>query len=279
MRVDSHQHYWKPERGDYGFLTPEAGILYREYLPDHLRPHLAYKGFDKTIVVQAAPTLEETRYLLVLAENDPSIAGVVGWLDFESSNFEEELARFMNNPLFVGVRPMLQEHPPEYLRKPIVQRNIGIVADSGIVLDWLVYPRHLTAVYETMKEFPHLKGVIDHLAKPDIRNSSLEPWKQQMARLSAFPHLACKISGLVTEAEPDNLFPSTYIPYVSHVLEHFGEDRVMFGSDWPVCLLAASYEAVMDLMEAVIPAEWTEVQRNKFFGGNAIRWYGLPLGG
>jgi L-fuconolactonase len=279
MRVDSHQHYWKPERGDYGFLTPEAGILYRDYLPEHLHPHLANSDIRKTIVVQAAPTLEETRYLLSLAENDPSIAGVVGWLDFESPNFEEELARFMDNPLFVGVRPMLQEHPPEYLRKPIVRRNIGIVADSGIVFDWLVYPRHLTAVYETMQEFPHLKGVIDHLAKPDIRNSGLEPWKQQIARLSAFPLLSCKIKGLVTEAEPDNLVPPTFIPYVSHVLEYFGEDRVMFGSDWPVCLLAASYKDVMDIMEAVIPDQWTEVQRNKFFGGNAIRWYGLPHGG
>jgi L-fuconolactonase len=279
MRVDSHQHYWKPERGDYGFLTPEAGILYRDYMPEHLHPHLAYSDIRKTIVVQAAPTLEETRYLLSLAENDPSIAGVIGWLDFESPSFEEQLVDFATNPLFIGVRPMLQSLPPDYLLQRRVLQNIGIVAATGVVLDWLVYPRHLPAVYEAMSAYPDLKGVINHLAKPDIANSVIEPWGEWMARLAKFPFLACKISGMVTEAGTEKWVPSTFIPYVSRVIEYFGEDRVMFGSDWPVCLLAASYEAVMDLMEAVIPDQWTEVQRNKFFGGNAIRWYGLPLGG
>jgi L-fuconolactonase len=277
MRIDAHQHYWKPERGDYGFLTPEAGVLYRDYLPQDLKPILERKGIDRTIVVQAAPTTEETRFLLALAEREPTIAGVVGWLDFESSSFDEDLDRFISHPLFVGVRPMLQGLPPEYLDLPTVRRNIGKVADSGIVFDWLVYTRHLPAVYEVMRQFPHLKGVIDHLAKPEIRDGVLQPWMQHIARLAEFPTLACKISGLVTEASPDRLEPSVFRPYVSHVLEHFGEDRVMFGSDWPVCLLAGSYDTVLDIAEKCLPADASPEQLDKWFGGNAIRWYGLRM--
>jgi L-fuconolactonase len=277
MKVDAHQHYWKPDRGDYGFLTPDAGILYRDYLPEDLKPLLAAEGFGKTIVVQAAPTEEETRYLLGLAAPEPTIAGVVGWIDFEmeSTLFDRELVALRKEPAIVGVRPMLQQLPSDYVLQPQVLRNLGAFAESGLVLDWLVYPRHLPAVHRAMSLYPNLRGVIDHLAKPDIASGAMEPWKEWMSRLAELPNLACKLSGMVTEAGPGRPNASVLMPYAAHVFERFREDRVLFGSDWPVCLLSASFGEVAAIAKDLVPAGWTEAQRDKLFGGNAVRWYGL----
>jgi len=278
MRIDAHQHYWKPERGDYGFLTPEAGALNRDYGPGDVAPAMAAAGFAKAIAVQAAPTAAETRYLLRVASREPAVAGVVGWLDFEAgaADFDRELATWEGEPMLVGVRPMLQDLPADYALQPGVMRNIGAFAESGLALDWLVRPRHLPAVVRVMAAFPRLKGIVDHLGKPDPRDEAgMAEWREGLGRLAELPNAACKLSGLFTEAGPERPGAETLRSIVARVCESFGEDRLLYGSDWPVSLLAGEYAEVAAWTDALLPASWGEPQRDKLYGGNAVRWYGL----
>ncbi|WP_186438178.1 amidohydrolase family protein [Cohnella terricola] len=278
MRVDAHQHYWQPERGDYGFLTPESRTLYRDYLPNDLKSSLAACGYDRTIVVQSAPTVAETLYLLDLAEKDQTIAGVVGWVDFEAepTEFDHQLNCLLNQSRIVGVRPMLQDLPPDYMLQPRILRNLIVFAKIGLVFEWLVYSRHLPFVYQVMEACPGLKCVINHLAKPDLRDEAgVLEWREWMSRLAKLPAVACKVSGLFTESGPEKPSEEALKPYTTFVFEQFGEDRVMFGSDWPVSLLAGEYEEVVSWTDSLVPKHWNEAQRDKLYGGNAIRWYGL----
>ncbi|WP_029422397.1 amidohydrolase family protein [Alicyclobacillus macrosporangiidus] len=276
MKVDAHQHYWKVERGDYGWLTSDASILYRDYLPEHLRPHLRARGVERTVVVQAAPTVEETEFLLNLAQHEPTVAGVVGWLDLDSPEFAQQLSRFASHPKWVGLRPMLQDLPEDdWILRDQVMENIGHLCEAGVPLDILVFPRHLPYVIQALRRWPNLRAVVDHLAKPPIRTGEMEPWRSWMDEVARFPNVMCKLSGMVTEADWKSWTTDDLRPYVEHVVNAFGPDRVMFGSDWPVCLQAVSYEQVHDALLDLLAPLLSSAELEQVFGGNAVRFYGL----
>jgi len=280
MRIDAHQHYWKIERNDYGWLTPESGVLYRDYLPDDLHAHLANNQINKTIVVQAAPTIPETEFLLALCERDETIAGVVGWLDLEAEDFSMQFERLAANPYFLGVRPMLQDVADDrYILRPKVLTSLALLVDRAFPIDLLVMPRHLPNILTLLDKLPKLRGVIDHLAKPFIASETLEPWKTHMQQIAQFPSIYCKLSGMVTETKPNNWSYRNLIPYVQHVIRVFGAKRVMFGSDWPVCLLQASYEEVHQALLDSLPQGLTNEELQALFGHNAIDFYRLSIKG
>ncbi|MFD0869058.1 Predicted metal-dependent hydrolase of the TIM-barrel fold [Chlamydia abortus] len=275
-RIDAHQHYWKLSRGDYGWLTPDSGVLYRDYLPGDLKEHLREQSIDRTIVVQAAPTIEETEYLLALCEEEETLAGVVGWIDLEADDFHEQYARLAANRYFLGIRPMLQDLPDDrWILRPKVISALEKLARDEFPVDLLVKPRHLVHILELMKQVPGLRAVVDHLAKPNIKEGVMEPWSTHIKELAQFPNLYCKLSGMVTEADHEQWRTNDFIPYVHHVVECFGAERVMFGSDWPVCLLAVSYQEVTGLLNECLPAYITEQDKERIFGENASRFYRL----
>lgn len=276
MRIDAHQHYWKLSRGDYSWITEELTILRRDYLPEHLQPHLHQQQIDKTIVVQAAPTLAETEFLLSLSEKDDSIAGVVGWLDLESSDYKAQFDRLRRHPRFVGFRIMIQDmEDPAVLLKSWYIEALRYFAELDVPVDLLLRADQLTWLLAVMEQVPNVRGVIDHLAKPNIAKAEWEPWKSQMSQLASYPSLYCKLSGMVTEADHQHWKAEELIRYIDHILQEFGPERVMYGSDWPVCLLAASYEEVIAVLEAAIAKQLTTAEKEQLFGGNAQIFYKL----
>ncbi|MDF2959186.1 MAG: amidohydrolase [Paenibacillus sp.] len=275
MRIDAHQHYWKTERGDYGWLTPDKGILFADYMPEQLDGHLQRYGFDRSVVVQAAPTMEETEFMLSLYEKHDSIAGVVGWLDLDSPDFPEHYNKFRRHPGFIGFRPMIQDLPDPWILRPTVMKNLERVANDGFPIDLQLRPRHLPYILEAMRDFPALTAVVDHAAKPFIAEGIIEPWKSHMTALAAYPNVMCKLSGLVTEADQSSWRHEDFIPYVHHIIEVFGLDRVMFGSDWPVCLTTCSYGEVYEALQNALPGGLFQHDYDAIFGGNAARFYKL----
>ncbi|MFC5470490.1 amidohydrolase family protein [Cohnella suwonensis] len=275
-RIDAHQHFWKIERGDYGWITPELPVLHRDYLPGDLRPHLEKHRLDGSIAVQAAPTLEETAYLLSLAESDDSVLGVVGWLDLQDPRHMEYYESFASHPKYVGFRIMIQEMPDAgAVLEPAFVEGLRAYASRGVPVDLLVTAGQLEPVIELVRQVPGLRGVIDHIAKPRIKEGVEEPWRGQIERLASFPNLYCKLSGMTTEADREAWRPEQFAPYVRHVLECFGPDRVMYGSDWPVCLLAATYDEVVGVLESALPDSWGETEKKKLYGLNAKEFYRL----
>lgn len=273
MRIDSHQHYWKIDRNDYGWILPEIPKLYRNFLEEDLKPHLEKNKIDKTIVVQAAPTIEETEFLLSLSNESETIAGVVGWIDPENPSFKELLDRFRENPKFVGIRVMIQDMPDENkILEPSYMKAFSYFAELDLPVDLLVTSNQLPAVLELLKHVP-IHGVIDHIAKPEIIQGNIETWKRQMEQIAQYPTIYCKLSGMVTEADHMNWKKEDFVAYVDHIVRVFGKNRVMFGSDWPVCLLAASYDEVYELLRETLPSGITKEEEAKIFGENAMEFY------
>ena len=274
MRIDAHQHYWKIARGDYGWITPEIPVLYRDFLPADLAPHLKAHQLDGTILVQAAPTIEETEFILSLAEQDDTILGVVGWLDLFDPDHRKHYERFRRHPKFVGFRIMIQDMPDaSRILEPAFVEALRGYADEGTTVDLLVRSSQLEPLVKLIEQLPHLRGVIDHIAKPRIRDGEIEPWLGYMRTLAGFPNLYCKLSGMVTEADHRHWKPEDFTPYVRRVISLFGPDRVLFGSDWPVCLLAAGYDDVVGVLLQALPEDWGERERAALFGLNARKVY------
>ena len=279
MRVDSHQHYWKVERGDYHWMTPDVSVLYRDYLPSDLRPSLIKHNIQKTILVQAAQTVAETDFLLDLAAKDDRVAGVVGWLDMEDLDFAAQFERYRSKPRFIGLRPMLQDLPDDrWILRPNVLSALRVMAAADFPFDIVTYPRHLPFVLQALESVPQLRAVIDHLSKPEIRSGKLEPWRSLITQLAGYRNLYCKLSGLVTEADHEHWSLDDLRPYVEHVIQCFGFDRVMFGSDWPACLRAGSYDQVIGALREILAARLDEETEPKLFGRNAARFYKLDAG-
>ncbi|MFD0960805.1 amidohydrolase family protein [Paenibacillus chungangensis] len=279
MRIDAHQHYWTMKRNDYGWITPELPVLYRDYLPEHFAQHLQNHGLDGSIVVQAAPTIEETDYLLQLAEGDDTVLGVVGWLDLFDPNHRLHYERFRRHPKFVGFRIMIQDMPDTArLMDPTFVEALRQYEAEDVPVDLLVVSRQLSDVVELLKLTPRLRAVIDHIAKPRMKEAEREPWLTHMTALSRMPNVYCKLSGMVTEADHSRWRKEDILPYIGQVLELFGSERVMFGSDWPVCLLAAEYDEVMDVLLSGLPDYWGEEERARLFGLNAQQFYKLEQG-
>ena len=276
MRIDSHQHFWKATRGDYHWMTPAVPVLCRDYLPEDLRPWLAKNRIDKTILVQAAQTKAETDFLLDLAQKHDFIAGVIGWLDMDSPTFANELELYSRKPKFLGVRPMLQDIADDaWILRPRVLESLKLVAERDMPFEFLTHTRHLPHVLKALEAVPNLRAVVDHVSKPEIKNQKLDPWRSLIVEVAGHPNLHCKLSGMITEANHETWTAEDLRPYVEHVLKCFGFERVMFGSDWPVCLLAGSYDQVIGALQDVLKPHLNERRETVAFGGNAMRFYKL----
>ena len=272
--IDAHQHYWDPARGDYGWLTPDKTELYRGFGPADLAGILARQKISGTILVQAAPTLAETDYLLGIADATPSVLGVVGWIDFEDRTHRAHLARFARHPKFKGVRPMIQDiADPAWMLRPELSWAFEALSAHELAFDALVLPRHLPALRLLLARHPALRAVIDHGAKPDIRSGHLARWAAETAHIAHESGAYVKLSGLVTEAAP-GWSEADLAPYTAHMLAVFGPARMIFGSDWPVCLMAGTYESWLktarNLTKHLTPADQAAI-----FGANARRFYRL----
>lgn len=252
--LDTHHHFWRVARGDYHWMTPDLKVLCRDYMPDDLAQSLRQAGVTKTIVVQAAATEAETEFLLSIAETTDCVAGVCGWLDMERDDFPQRLDRFAANPWFKSFRPMLQDlDEPDWILKPRILDNLALAAHRGVRFEFLTKPRELPHAIEALRRTPGLKAVINHISKPDIAAGAWEPWANQIAEAGTFQNVYCKLSGMVTEADHRSWTPANLEPYIAHVLEVFGSERVMYGSDWPVALLAAeSYASALNALRTVV---------------------------
>lgn len=278
LRVDAHQHFWDPSRREYPWMGEAHGPVRRAFGPEDLRPELARNGIDRTVLVQCLSSLDETREYLATAAATDFIAGVVGWIDLTAPDAADTLAELRAGPhgrKLVGIRHQVHDEPdPEWLLRSDVQRGLRAVEAAGLAYDLLVRPRELPAALETARRFPGLRLVVDHLAKPPIRSGEIEPWATLMAPFRELPHVACKVSGMITEADWATWQPNDLVPYVRRVLDWFGEDRLMFGSDWPPCLLAGSYDAVAAAARHAL-GDLSPASGEGFWGGNAVRFYGL----
>lgn len=273
--VDSHQHFWQVGHFDYPWMIPEVEILYQDYLPATLEPILKSCGVAKTILVQASNSLAETYWLLNLAERNQFIAGVVGWVDLADREMEQELEVLTANPKFKGVRHLVESEPAEdWLVQPNVLRGLRVLAKHHASYDLLVHTRHLKHVKTVAEVCPEVPLVIDHIAKPPIASGELAEWARELKALAVYPNIYCKLSGLVTEADLNSWRVENLQPFVDRVLEFFGPARLMFGSDWPVCLLAASYNQVLESFQSLL-AGLTDEQRSQIFGGTATNFYRL----
>jgi L-fuconolactonase len=263
MRLDAHQHFWKYSAEQYGWINDDMANLKRDYLPGDLKPLLAAEGFDGSIAVQARQDEEETNWLLQLAEENEFVKGVVGWVDLCSAEVKEELERLTQHPKFVGVRHVLQdEQDDEFMLRRDFKRGIGLLAQYGLTYDLLVFPRHLPVAARLVREFPDQPFVLDHIAKPLIAGGLVEPWDRDIRELATFDNVSCKLSGMVTEAEWKEWESADFRPYLDVVFEAFGPDRLMVGSDWPVCTLSGDYSATLGIVREYIGQLDSSVQED-----------------
>jgi L-fuconolactonase len=277
--IDSHQHFWKlsqPAPFDYSWLeAPHLAAIRRDYGPEDLRPLIEQVGVQKTIFVQAQHHLEENRWALSLADEHDFMAGVVGWIDLASPACEEQLLEFRRHPKFVGVRHVTHDEPDDdFIVRPEVLRGLAVLERHGVPFDLLFFVKHLRHAVTLAERFPNLTLVLDHLAKPVIREQRFDDWLDHFRAAAKRPNLVCKLSGMITEADHVHWKPEHLGPYVQEALSAFGPERLMFGSDWPVCELAGSYDRVFHaLEEALGPISASE--RAAIFGGTAARVYGV----
>ncbi|MFQ5795813.1 MAG: amidohydrolase family protein [Candidatus Bipolaricaulia bacterium] len=275
MKVDAHQHFWHYTPEAYDWIGPDMKILKQDFLPDDLAPLLASAGIEGTVAVQARQTLEETNWLLELADRYPFINGVVGWVDLRNPELRGQLERFCAHPKFRGVRHVVQDELDDrfMLREDFIQ-GLETLSEFDLAYDILIFPRHLPVAYELVEKFPEQRFVLDHITKPPIKDGKLMPWAADIRRLAAFPNVFCKVSGMVTEADWKAWKPDDFRPYLDVVFEAFGPRRIMFGSDWPVCTLAGTYTDVAQIVSDYVEQFSTEEQAN-IWGETATRFYRL----
>ncbi len=273
LRVDSHQHFWEYDPQQYPWIQPDWPIR-KSFLPQDLKPFLDKSGFDACVAVQARQTVEETRWLLELAEKNPFVAGVVGWVDLQAQTPEKQLSDLLS-PKLVGVRHVAQDEPDDrFLVRREFVRGISILEERQLAYDILIFPKQLPVAIELVRMFPNQRFVLDHIAKPNIRDDVLEPWRRQIIELAKSQNVFCKLSGMVTEARWYQWRLEQFRPYLDVVWEAFGEDRLMIGSDWPVCLLSADYSLAIGVVQTYLE-QFGEATREKVLGSNAVRFYKL----
>jgi len=270
--IDAHQHFWRYARGDYHWMSEAVSPLMRDFMPEDLLPLMKRGGITQTILVQAAETEAETQFLLDIATKTPSVAGVVGWLDMTAEDFPQRLSHYQTQEKWLGLRPMLESHDENFILQPQVMKNMELVARMNIPFDILVLPQHLPNLIIALKNFPKLRGVIDHCAKPRIKDKKFQPWQDHLAEIAALPNIYCKISGLVTEAQTDWALDDFRLP-IRHIATHFGAKRLIFGSDWPVCTLAASYAEVIAIARIILSELYDAQEIQHIFYQNARDFY------
>jgi L-fuconolactonase len=277
LRIDAHLHFWTYRRREYGWIDDSMRTLRRDFQPGDVQRDMSRAGFTAAVAVQARQTIEETASLLALAAANPFIAGVVGWVDLQSPEVRAQLQRFAGDPKFVGVRHLVQgEADDRFLLRPEFCRGLSLLAEFRLAYDLLIYGRHLAVAAELAARFPEQRFVLDHLAKPDVRQGEIRGWQEGLQRLAACPNVWCKLSGLVTEADWGAWTPAQLRPYLDVAFECFGADRLMIGSDWPVCTLAADYARAMAVVVEYV-ADRPSTERDAVLGGNAARFWNLPL--
>ena len=280
MIVDSHHHFWDRSLDQFDNSWQESENLKkicRTYLPEHLKPLIDAAGVDKTVFVQTQHNIEENRWVLGLAEANDWIAGVVGWVDLASPDCESQIEEFKDHPKFVGIRHVVQDEPDDdFIIRDDVMRGLGVLEKHEVPYDLLFYVKHLKHAQTVARKFPNAKFVIDHLAKPVIKDGLTDGWLEHFVAAAKCENVWCKLSGMATEADWENWKPDDLKPYVETALEHFGAKRCMFGSDWPVCELAASYQEVFDALTYCIGGV-SEAERADILGANAIDFYQLKI--
>jgi len=274
--IDSHQHFWRFDPNRDTWITDEMHKIRRDFLPSHLHPLLQANGIDGCVAVQADQSVDETDFLLDLANQNDFIQGVVGWIDLQSPGLEESLLYYKKHPKLKGFRHVLQgETDRALMLKPGFKRGIAALGKHNYTYDILIYPDQLGYTKEFVANFPDQPFVLDHIAKPHIKDRYItDEWKDAIRAVAAFPNLYCKISGMVTEADWFAWKPEHFKVYIDTIVEAFGTNRIMYGSDWPVCLVAASYDQVIGIVRDYF-AQFSKDEQAAFFGGNAIKFYKL----
>ena len=275
MRIDAHQHFWHYNRAEYQWIDDSMQSLRRDFLPEHLKREMESSNFQGSVVVQVRQTLQETRWLLDLAGANPWILGVVGWVDLRSPDVGTQLKELAGNSKLVGIRHIVQsESDDRFLLQPVFLRGVSFLEEFDLAYDILIYARHLAVAAEFVERFPRQRFVLDHLAKPEIKHGTIDSWAEGISRVAAFPNVYCKLSGLVTEADWGCWTPEQIFPYLDVAFEYFGPDRLMIGSDWPVCLVAASYAETVAVVEGYVRRKRPECL-DRVLGGNAQRFWRL----
>jgi L-fuconolactonase len=275
MKLDAHQHFWHYTPQEYGWIGSDMAVLQQDRLPGDLAPLLQSAGIGGTVALQARQTLAESRWLLELANRHPFIKGVVGWVDLCSPELSGQLEQLSAHSKFRGVRHVIQDEPDDrFMLRPDFLHGIGLLAGLGLTYDILILARHLPVACELVARFPDQPFVLDHIAKPLIKDGVLEPWATGIRRLATFPNVVCKVSGMVTEAHWQDWLPADFRPYLDVVLKAFGPGRIMFGSDWPVCTLASSYADVVRLVSDYVE-QLSADEQAAIWGGTAAQFYGL----
>jgi len=274
MRIDAHQHFWRYTEIEFGWIDDAMASIRRDFLPADLAPLLNETGIDATVAVQARQSMEETEWLLQLADAYPQIAGVVGWVPLIDPKVEKVLEALSANSKFRGVRHVLQAEPSEYMAREDFNTGVALLRPYSLTYDLLILQHQLPAAIKFVDRLPNQPMVLDHLAKPLIASHEIEPWRAQILELARRPHISCKLSGMVTEADFHNWTIEDLQPYVETALEAFGPDRLLFGSDWPVCTVASSYKRWLDVVKQCT-AGLSSDEQDKILGENAQKFYGL----
>lgn len=274
MVIDSHQHFWNYEPAKHAWIDDAMKCIRRDFLPAELELVYQDHGVSGSVVVEADQSEAETHFLLEQAAQYPFIKGIVGFTDLRAADVVEKLDYFSHFSLVKGFRHVLQSQAPAFMLQENFLQGISLLKNYGFTYDILVFPHHLQAVKELLKLNPDQPFVIDHLAKPYIKAGAIDAWAHDMRSLAAFPNLYCKVSGMVTEADYDNWDVDQFTPYMDVVVNAFGTNRIMYGSDWPVCLVAAQYGQVLSVVKNYF-ASFSAEEQSSFFAGNAIRFYQL----
>jgi len=277
MIIDAHHHLWSFNEADYGWMDDSMKVLKRDYLPPDLKKEMEKAGVSGTVVVQARQIIEETRWLLEQAEQNPFIKGVVGWVDLRSPDLAGQLEEFAGHSKLVGVRHVIHDEPDdEFMLRPAFVKGIEQLKAYDLTYDLLLFPKHLERAIELVSMFPDQRFVLDHISKPFIKSGIMQPWKDDIEAIAAQANVWCKISGMVTEASLDSWKYDDFVPYMKVVCEAFGMDRLMLGSDWPVCRLAGEYDAVMGIPMVYLRSLSDEEKENVLYK-NAIDCYKIKL--
>jgi L-fuconolactonase len=276
LRIDAHQHFWRYDPASYGWIDEPMAALRRDYLPADARSEMARTGIDACVAVQVRQSLEETRWLLALADANPFIAGVVGWVDLQARDVGARLDSFAGHHKLVGVRHIVQSEPDEFMRRPAFRAGLRVLQEFGLAYDILVYSRQLPMAIELVEHLPSQPFVLDHLGKPDIRGGRFDAWQRDIRALAARANVCAKVSGLVTEADWMRWTPDELRPYLDVAFDCFGASRLMIGSDWPVCTVAADYQRTMRVVMEYV-AGLPQSAQEAVLGGNAQRFWNLTV--
>lgn len=275
MRIDAHQHFWRYHPHSHGWINDEMAVIRKDFLPEDLLPILKAHQIEGCIAVQADESKEENEMLLSLAGQYSFIKGVVGWVDLLSPNFNEEISSYLNSEKLVGFRCIMQGKEDEiYLKNETFIQHVALLAKLNYTYDLLVYHHQLPSLIKFVDRLPDNKLILDHIGKPNIRQKDFRSWKENISQIAKHPHIYCKLSGMITEADYTQWRYEDIVPYMDAVGEAFGTDRICFGSDWPVCLVAGSYERMIQVAEKW-SSQLSVIEQENIFGKNTIKFYNI----